>query len=160
MTSGNFIFIISSYCLISTKLCPLNLWEGERCFWCRSCRRSLLTALFLLDGFWPNLHRCITGRGKNSEWIFVTLTSFSRSHRHFEIFKFWPKKACLHPISRTKWQILAKLHVLQHWDGLKIWLDFGDLDLIFKVTILKRLWNFQILTKKSLSAPYLLNQMT
>ena len=44
-----------------------------------------------------------------------------------DIFKFWPKKACLHPVSWTKWQILAKIHILQCWDGLKIWLDFGDL---------------------------------
>ena len=44
---------------------------------------------------WPN------------RWI-----SFSRSYQHFEIFKFWPKKACLHPISWTKWRILAKLHTL------------------------------------------------
>ena len=42
--------------------------------------------------------------------------------------------------------------------GGKKWLDFGDLDLIFKVT--PALWNFQILTNKSLSAPHLLNQMT
>ena len=37
----------------------------------------------------------------------------------------------------------------------KKWLDFGDLDLIFKVTPAL----CQIFTKKSLSAPYLLNQM-
>ena len=36
-------------------------------------------------------------------------------------------------------------------------LDFGYLDLIFKVT--PALWNFQILTQKSLSATYLLNKM-
>ena len=29
-----------------------------------------------------------------------------------EIFKFLPKKACVHPISWTKWRILAKLYIL------------------------------------------------
>ena len=43
------------------------------------------------------------------------------------------KKACLQP---TKWWSLAKLYVLYHWDNLKNWFDFGDLDLIFKVTTL------------------------
>ena len=61
---------------------------------------------------------------------------------------------CLHSISWTSGWILT-----QYWEGGKKWLDFGDLDLINKVT--PALWNFQILTKrKSLSAPYLLNQMT
>ena len=43
-------------------------------------------------------------------------------------FQILTKNACLHPISWTKWQILVKLHILWHWDGLKIWLDFDDLD--------------------------------
>ena len=64
------------------------------------------------------------------------------------------KKACLHPISWTKWWILAKLYVLYHWDNQKNWLDFDDLDLIFSTL------KFQSLTKKILSAPYRLNQMT
>ena len=29
-----------------------------------------------------------------------------------KIFKFSPKKACLHPVSWTKWRILSKLHTL------------------------------------------------
>ena len=33
-----------------------------------------------------------------------------------------------------------------YWEGGKKWLDFGDTDLIFKVT--PALWNIQILTKK------------
>ena len=32
--------------------------------------------------------------------------------------------------------ILAKLYQLYHWDDYKNWLDFSDLDLIFKVTTL------------------------
>ena len=39
----------------------------------------------------------------------------------------------------------------------KKWLDFGDVDLIFKVT--PALWMSNFDKKKSLSAPYLLNQM-
>ena len=38
----------------------------------------------------------------------------------------------------------------------KKWLDFGDLDLIFKVTPAIWMSNFD---KKSFSAPFLLNQM-
>ena len=38
----------------------------------------------------------------------------------------------------------------------KKWLDFGDLDLFFKVTPALWISNFD---QKSLSAPYLLNQM-
>ena len=64
--------------------------------------------------------------------------------------------------------LLSALYLLTQWvdfdqtctllGGRKKWLDFCDLDLIFKVT--PALWNFQILTKtKSLSAPFLLNQM-
>ena len=42
----------------------------------------------------------------------------------------------------------------------KKWLDFGDLELILKVTkVLVQHFECQIVTKKSLSAPYLLNQM-
>ena len=57
-------------------------------------------------GFWANLHRNTTD----------TLTSFSRSYQHFEC-QILTKKACLHPISWTKWWILAKLFVLYYWDN-------------------------------------------
>ena len=98
--------------------CPLNRRGGETyCFWCGS--RQHWRPLFLvctlspepIGGFRPNLHRYHIGREERSDKILVTLTSSSRSHQHFEIFKLWPKKACLHPISWTKWQILAKLHM-------------------------------------------------
>ena len=65
--------------------------------------------------------------------------------------------SCLHSISWTNKWILTKLAKTYYLEGGN-WLDFGDLDLIFKVT--PALWNFQILTPKSLSASYLLNQMT
>ena len=38
----------------------------------------------------------------------------------------------------------------------KKWLDFGDLDIIFKVTLGRWILNFD---QKSLSAPYFLDQM-
>ena len=66
---------------------------------------------------------------------------------------------CLRSIPWTNGWILTKLAQTHYWEGGKKWLDFGDLDRIFKITAALR--NFQILTKKkSLSAPYLLNQMT
>ena len=64
---------------------------------------------------------------------------------------------CLHSISWTNKWILTKLTQTHYWEGGKKWLDFGDLNLIFKVT--PAFWNFQILTK-ILFAPYFLNEMT
>ena len=40
----------------------------------------------------------------------------------------------LHSISRTNWWILTKLTQKHPWD-MENKLDFGDLDLIFKVTL-------------------------
>ena len=37
-----------------------------------------------MGGFWPNWHRHMIGIGEKSDYILVTLTSFSRSHQHFE----------------------------------------------------------------------------
>ena len=42
--------------------------------------------------------------------------------------------SCLHSISLLNGWILAKLTQIYHWMGEKCWLDFGDLDPIFKVT--------------------------
>ena len=60
------------------------------------------------DGFWPKFIYIAT-----LVWI-KDLIAFSRSphYKNCKIFKFWPNKACLHPISWTKWRILAKLHIL------------------------------------------------
>ena len=41
---------------------------------------------------------------------------------------------CLRSISLLNGQILAKLTQIYHWEGEKYWLDFGNLDPIFKVT--------------------------
>ena len=46
------------------------------------------------------------------------------------------KKVCVQTISLTNGWNLTKLAQTHHQDGGKKWLDFGDLDLIFKVTTL------------------------
>ena len=58
--------------------------------------------------------------------------------------------------SWTNWWILTKLAQAHYWDERKKWLDFGDLDLIFKDTPALIFSNFE---QKRLSAPYLLSQM-
>ena len=60
----------------------------------------------------------------------MTLTPFSRSQEGLDCWKM----ACLHPIFCRNEQILTKLAHLQCLDMKKNWLDFGDLDTIFKVT--------------------------
>ena len=42
--------------------------------------------------------------------------------------------SCPHSIYLLNRHILAKLTQIYHWEGKKCWLDFGDLDPIFKVT--------------------------
>ena len=98
----------------------------------------------------------------------MTLTSFSRSHRHCEcqiltkklvlyciiriflkemiiFWRPWPNFQGHHTkktvkmslvytlISWTNWWILTKLAQKHHWDMGKIWSDFGNRDIIFKV---------------------------
>ena len=60
----------------------------------------------------------------------MTLTPFSRSHDGLDGWKM----ACLHPISGMNGRIFTKHVHLYCWDMEKNWLDFGDLDPIFKVT--------------------------
>ena len=59
--------------------------------------------------------------------------------------------SCVHDISWSSDWNFTKLAWIYHWDKLKSWLDFGDLDLIFKV--------FEGLkyVKNSLKLVYLLN---
>ena len=78
----------------------------------------------------------------------MTLTIFSRS-LHYKDSKSEP---CAHSISWINRWNLTKLAQIHHWDWGKKWLDFGDLDLIFKVT------QTQILIEKSLCAHCILNQ--
>ena len=42
--------------------------------------------------------------------------------------------SCTHDISWTSWWNSTKFVWIYHWNKLKSWLGFGDLDLIFKVT--------------------------
>ena len=101
-------------------------------------RRRPRSFLFALSLSWTK--RCILtkllGRGIEVIKLLWPWPHFQGHTSTLNYRMFTKKKACLHPISWTEWRILAKLHVLLHWDGLKIWLDFGDLDLIFKVTTL------------------------
>ena len=75
----------------------------------------------------------------------MTLTPFSRSHG----LDGW-NMACLHPISWMNGLIFTKLVHLYCWDMEKNWLDFDDLDPIFKVTGGLRL------LENGLSATYLM----
>ena len=61
----------------------------------------------------------------------MTLTLFSRS-LHYKNSKNEP---CVHSISWLNRWNLTKLAQILQWDGGKKWLDFSDLDLIFKVTL-------------------------
>ena len=75
----------------------------------------------------------------------MTLTPFSRSHEGLDCWKI----ACLLPISSMNGWILTKLVHLNCWDMELNWLDFGDPDPIFKVTLRLRF------LENGLSAPVL-----
>ena len=60
----------------------------------------------------------------------MTLTPFSRSYDGLEGWKM----ACRHPVSWMDGWIFTKLVHLYCWDMEKNWLDFGDLDPIYKVS--------------------------
>ena len=47
--------------------------------------------------------------------------------------------SCLHNILWTSGWFLTKFSLIYNWDITKNWLDFGDLDLIFKVTAVEKL---------------------
>ena len=47
--------------------------------------------------------------------------------------------SCLHNILGTSGWVLTKFLWIYNWDITKNWLDFGDLDLIFKVTAVEKL---------------------
>ena len=57
----------------------------------------------------------------------------------------------LHSISWTNRWILTKFAQTHYWEGVKKWLDFGDLDLIFKVT--PALWLIRFWPKKACLHP-------
>ena len=80
----------------------------------------------------------------------MTLTPFSRSQEGSDCWKM----AFLHPISWKNGWILTKFGQLYCCDMKKNWLDFGDLDPIFKITQGLRL------LENGLSAPYLMKEWT
>ena len=47
--------------------------------------------------------------------------------------------SCLHNIMWTSSLMLTKFSLIRNWGVTKNWFDFGDLDLIFKVTAVKKL---------------------
>ena len=109
-------------------------------------RKKLVCILYLepIAGILPNWHTYIIRTRKRSDWILVTLTSFSRS-LHYKDSKNEP---CVHSISwNNRWN-LTKLAQIHHLNWEKKWLDFGDLDLIFKVT--PAFWNSNFDRKKKL----------
>ena len=61
----------------------------------------------------------------------MTLTLFLRS-LHYKDSKNEP---CVHSVSWINRWNLTKVAQIHHWVWKKKWLDFGDLDLIFKVTL-------------------------
>ena len=68
----------------------------------------------------------------------------------FNIWNFVSVRYLMEPVDRFR----PNLHRYNLWEGVKSWLDFGDLDLIFKVTAtFCNVWNF-------VSGCYLLNQWT
>ena len=75
-----------------------------------------------------------------------------QGHRRAQIIEKWGISSCLHTISLLNGQILAKLTQVYHREAEKCWLDFGDLDPIFKVTGWLRL------LENGLSAHYLLKE--
>ena len=70
-------------------------WCGSRRCWRPGCSLSAFCLLNQLVEFQQTCTDTLLG-GRKEVKILVTLTSFSRSYQHFDIFT---KKACLHPIS-------------------------------------------------------------
>ena len=94
---------------------PNRKGGGGYWFWCGSRRRPL-SFLYALSpesmcGFWPNLQDTLLGRGKE---VFSFWWPWPHFQGHISTLNclILTKKAYLHPISWTKWRILAKLHVL------------------------------------------------
>ena len=86
-----------------------------------------------------------------NQWLefYQTSTDTSLGHRKEVIRFWWPwphfqghyiikalkmSLVCTLILWINKWN-LTKLAQILHWDGGKKWLDFSDLDLIFKVTV-------------------------
>ena len=90
-----------------------------------------------MDGFWLNLYIYIVVTWKKNWLYFGDLDPVFKVTWGLRLLKnvfFW------HPFSWRNGWILTKLAQLYCWNRDKNWLDFGDLDPIFKVTLGLRLW--------------------
>ena len=132
--------------------------RGTYCFWCGSYlrRHSLFEALYLLNLWMDSDQTCIVtslGWGKQS-LVMMAMTSFSRAHapKNQSILS---QKWLVCTISQKNQLILVKLNTINHYYIPRIWLYFGDLDLIFKGTGLQ---NSQFWAKNGLSALFLMNE--
>ena len=101
----------------SKKLCPPNRMGWGDILLLVRIRwhpRSFLSALYLLNQ-WVDFDQtgavALLGQGKEVVRFWWPWSSF-QGHTSTLNVKFWPKKAWLHPVSWTKWWILARLHVL------------------------------------------------
>ena len=92
----------------------------------------------------------------------MTLTSFSRSHQHFEIFKFWPQKSLVYTLSLEPNDRFGQTSyidiVMLGWfkDFIRLWWPWPNFQGHYTIKTVK----FSNFDQKNLSAPYLLNQMT
>ena len=91
----NYIFPLLSPHIQPKGRGEILFWCGSRRRWCPGCSLSAHCLLNQLVEFDQTCTDTLLG-GRKEAKILVTLTSFSRSYQHFEIFT---KKACLHPIS-------------------------------------------------------------
>ena len=97
---------------------PQPKGRGTYCFWCRSCRRQLphsfLSALYFLNQ-WVDFDQTCTDTllvGEKEGVKFWWPWPHFQGHISTLNYQILTKKTCLHPISWTKWQILAKLHTI------------------------------------------------
>ena len=129
MWVSDLYFMVQWFCLIFMS--PNRRGGWTYCFWCRSRRcqhrrwhpHSSLSALYLLNQ-WVDIDQTGTdsllGRRKEVITLWWPWSHF-QGHTSTLNVKLWPKIACLHPISWTKWWILVKRYVLYNFDSQKIW---------------------------------------
>ena len=127
-------------------------------------RVSHYSPLYLLNQ-WVDFDQTFTDillEGRKEVITLVTLTSFSRSQEHFEIFKFWPIKSLSAPylLNQMTNSSQTSYIVTLGWfkDLFRFWWPWPNFQGHHTIKTVK----FSIVdkNKKSLSAPFLLNQMT
>ena len=88
----------------------------------------------LVDGFQPDLHWYNIGTWWRADLILVTLTYFSRSVRDLNC-QIWAKRCLCAQYLMNQLADFNQICMDINLDMIKSWIGFGDLDLIFKVTI-------------------------